>query len=477
MFVSISHPDDRIKLLKHLNEEKKSDKVHHLDFRIITLSGEVRWIAHSCQPVYDAKGNHLGRRASNRNITKRIQAEEALRKEREELEVRVQERTAELSSAYMRLQKEVDERKQAYKALQFTRFSIDHSDDSLYWFDSTGNIIDVNETTCTKLGYSRDELLLMKVIDFVSSFTPDGDQKIWEDLKRHRTWRVETNHRCKNGEIIPMEIHLNYIEFDGKGYSCAFARDITQRKELESLVAIQDKMSSLGRVAAGIAHEIRNPLSTINVYLSTLKRLLSIEDLDSANLSSLQEVIAEMDTASRKIETVVKRVMDFSNPSQQKLQKMDVNQCVMDAVELSRVTLRKSGIVLELKLDETLPECYIDKLSIEQVMLNLISNATDELKESQGERRLKVNTKESIIHNGNHFIAITVSDSGPGVPRKLRDRIFDPFFTTKNYGSGIGLSICHRIINDHHGFLHVEDNRWGGATFVVEIPVRKEAVS
>jgi len=474
LIFTICHPDDQVQLIEHIKEEPQSVQTHHMDFRIITKAGDIRWIAHSCRPVYDTGGKHLGRRASNRNVTKRVQAEQALQRERKELELRVQERTTELSSAYLRLQKEVEKRDRAYAALQFTRFSIEHSDDLLYWSDSVGKIIDVNETTCSKLGYSKNEILAMNIMDIFLDLTFEEYQKSWQQLKNEGALRVETNHRSKHGDIIPVEIHLNYIEFDGMGYNCAFARDISQRKELERLVSIEDKMSSLGRVAAGIAHEIRNPLSTINVYLSTLKNMISTDNQGSAGSGDIEEVVAEMDTASRKIEAVVKRVMDFSNPSQQEKQEMDVNRCVSDAVDLSQVTLRKSGISLDLKLEETLPDCYINRLSIEQVILNLITNATEELQESQGKRQVEIRTYQIVNGNGVHCIAITVSDSGQGVPRKLRDRIFDPFFTTKHHGSGIGLSICQRIITDHSGVLYVEENRWSGAKFVVEIPVANE---
>ena len=370
---------------------------------------------------------------------------------------------------------DVTEKVKANKALQFTRFSIDHANDMLYWMDSDGKIVDVNKTTCTKLGYSRDELLSMTVMDVNPSMTLDAYREVWENLKNHRTWAEETSHQCKHGAAIPVEIHLNYIEFNDKEYNCVFARDITERKEFERLVAIQDKMGSLGRVAAGIAHEIRNPLSTINVYMSALKKLLVCEDFDTSHLTSIKEAIAEMDTASHKIETVVKRVMDFSKPSQHNIQLIDVNQCVRDAVELSVVTIRKSGVVLQLKLDETLPEYYLDKILLEQMMLNLITNARDEMKESQEEKQIEISTAASTHDDGKRFISITVADSGPGVPSELRDKIFDPFFTTKHYGSGIGLSICHRIASDHHGFLHVSTSKWGGAMFVAEFPVKEKA--
>ena len=610
LIASITHPDDRVEILRHLQNEMITDGISQLDFRIITKSGKERWISHFCQPILDNDGNNLGRRASNRDITKRKQLEATLRKEREELYRRVKERASELSLAYKRLQAEAEARQTAYEelkkseeelrkrkefietildnlpiglavgsiaggvfhymnseftkiygwpkealgsfdelvdhvypdpkyrsvikkrvmrdiatrnpskmiwknllpttqsgeqrivivrgiplfeqnlmisttqditekhkaseALKFTRFSIDHANDMIYWVAPDGKIVDVNETTCLKLGCSREELLSMKVTDINPGLTLDRFCEDWNNIKHHKIMRAETSHYCKSGEAIPVETHANHIEFSGKEYNCVFARDITERRELERLVSIQDKMGSLGRVAAGIAHEIRNPLSTINVYLSTVKRLLEPEDFDMANLASIKEAVAEMDTASHKIETVVKRVMDFSKPSRHRMEFMDLNQCIRGAVDLSAVTLRKSGVSLDLKLDENIPECYMDSQLIEQVMLNLITNAIEEMIESPAERLLEVKTAEKSQHGGERAIVITVADSGSGVPVDLRDRIFDPFFTTKHYGSGIGLSICHRIISDHHGSIHVSTSQWGGSLFVAQIPVKNE---
>ena len=200
----------------------------------------------------------------------------------------------------------------------------------IYWLDQKGNVVDVNKTICTKLGCLRDELLSMTVMDINPDLTLKQFHKNWENIKFHGTLRIETSHYCKSGDAIPVVTHSEYIEFDGKEYLCVFARDITERRDLERMIAIQDKMGSLGRVAAGIAHEIRNPLSTINVYLSTLKRLIAADDFDQGHLAKIEDTIAEMDTASHKIETVVKRVMDFSKPNQQRMRLTNVNLCVRD---------------------------------------------------------------------------------------------------------------------------------------------------
>jgi C4-dicarboxylate-specific signal transduction histidine kinase len=108
------------------------------------------------------------------------------------------------------------------------------------------------------------------------------------------------------------------------------------------------------------------------------------------------------------------------------------------------------------------------------MLLNLITNAREELIESEGERQIEVQTAET-DQDGKRFVAVSVADSGSGVPADLRDRIFDPFFTTKQYGSGVGFSICHRIVSDHHGFLHVMPSKWGGALFVAKFPVDNKA--
>jgi len=263
------------------------------------------------------------------------------------------------------------------------------------------------------------------------------------------------------------------IEYQGVESILVHMMDITRAKELERIVTIQDKMGSLGRIATGIAHEIRNPLSTINVYLSALKRITPEKQAKPAT-QDISDVIAEMEKASHKIESVVKRVMDFARPGLSKVQLTSANQCIKRAIDLSTTTLRKSGVTLETSLDDNLPKCYLDSQLIEQLMLNLITNAVEALKEHDNEKIIKITTS---IKKKNKFITITVSDSGPGVPHELKDKIFEPFFTTKHYGSGVGLTLCQRIASDHHGHLDVATNSKGGADFIVELPVKKKATN
>lgn len=250
------------------------------------------------------------------------------------------------------------------------------------------------------------------------------------------------------------------ITYQGREALLIIMLDISKAKELEQMVRLQDKMASLGRVAAGIAHEIRNPLSGINMYLSALENKIATEEGPE-----LEAIVEKIQAASSKIENVIKRVLDFSRPSAPKVSLLNLNQVVKNVMELSEVTLRKGGVSLEVSLAQDLPPVQADAQLLEQVVLNLVTNAVQALGEVKGDKRIAL---ASSLERGR--IIIRVADNGPGVPPQIRDRIFDPFFTGRRDGFGIGLSLCHRIVSDHGGKLWVDASSWGGAEFHMEIP-------
>jgi PAS domain S-box-containing protein len=254
------------------------------------------------------------------------------------------------------------------------------------------------------------------------------------------------------------------IEYQGKGSVLVNMMDMTKPKKLEHLLIIQDKMSSLGRVAAGIAHEIRNPLSGINIYLSTLQKIYDRAD----SLDKVKGILEQLQSASGKIESVIRRVMDFSKPGEPKFVPTNINQPIEEAIQLSSVTLRKSEIKLEKELSKDLPQCNADPHLIEEVILNLITNAAEAMKGIEFDKKIEITSSM-----GNKRILVKISDSGPGVPSNLKGKIFDPFYTTKDGSTGIGLSLSHRVITDHGGSLSVGQSKWGGAEFIIEIPLEK----
>ena len=178
------------------------------------------------------------------------------------------------------------------------------------------------------------------------------------------------------------------FEYRGKNAILINLMDLTLTKNLENIVRVQDKMTSLGRVAAGIAHEIRNPLSGINIYLKTLEKISSnYEDHDKVG-----KIISQLQSASNKIESVIKRVMDFSKPSEPKFTWINMNQPIREALKLSSVTLRKSGVQISSDLSTDIPKCKADPQMMEQVILNLISNASEAMHTMHKDKKIHISS-------------------------------------------------------------------------------------
>lgn len=294
-------------------------------------------------------------------------------------------------------------------------------------------------------------------------------RRLYEDVDSGRKPTEETDFRFyttdEAGNRLDMKwVHCRASTFDYRGEKAILINmmDVTRVKELENILRMQDKMSSLGRVAAGIAHEIRNPLSGINVYLSTLEKLYDREE----GPDKVRQIIGQLKSASSKIESVIMKVMDFSRPGEPSFTSINLNTPIEEAVNLSSVTLRKREIELRNTLEPHLPQVRADPRLIEQVVLNVITNAAEAMRDMEGERIIEITSAledESIL--------VKISDSGPGVDAHLRGKIFDPFYTTKSGSTGIGLSLSHRIISDHQGTLEVAESRWRGAEFRIKIPL------
>lgn len=261
-----------------------------------------------------------------------------------------------------------------------------------------------------------------------------------------------------------LHCRASLIEYNGRKAVLINMMDVSKAREVQRLLNLKDRMASLGHMAAGIAHEIRNPLSGINIYLDAGKNILD-HDGDSG---MLREVLDKIQAASAKIEAVIKRVMDFSKPMEPKLVPIDIQRPIEDALGLSAVTLRKTGIEIKTALAPGLPPCIADSQLIEHVILNLITNAAEAMKDMQSGKKIAIATSRK----GDKLL-VSVADSGPGVHPNIAQKIFDPFFTTKSSSTGIGLSMCQRVVHDHGGTLNVAKGPLGGAMFTFSIPVQK----
>jgi signal transduction histidine kinase len=162
--------------------------------------------------------------------------------------------------------------------------------------------------------------------------------------------------------------------------------------------------------------------------------------------------------------------MDFSRPSQPHYILTDVNAPIEEAMKLTASTLKKSGVCLEYALAEQLPKCRLDPHQFEEVIVNIINNAADSMRGVVSGKKIEIISAAHKDH-----IVIRIIDSGPGIPIENKEKIFDPFFTTKADSTGIGLSICRRIISDHRGEIHVQNNQPSGTEFKILIPIAKQS--
>ena len=336
-----------------------------------------------------------------------------------------------------------------------------------------------------QLVYQNPELLRIvkhldkKVVDQEFSFIHPDDWPKIQDAYRHlmhpESQTVEADFRVmkESGDAATLQtiwIKGRAVKFQYKEREAILVNvtDISHTKELERLLLLRNKMASLGRIASGMAHEIRNPLTGITSYLYTLEQLCELETLLPKDIALMGEIVGQLKLASHKVDTVIKRVLDFSRPTPPQMVRIDLNERLNNVLQLTAVTLRKAGIKVTMNLSPSLPHCYGDVALLEQVFLNLVQNAAHAVKKSSAEKQIDIHS-----YALDNLVCAVISDSGPGVPASIKEKVFDPFFTTDSDGSGIGLSIAQRIITDHDGTLSLDDGPLGGARFSVSIPIEK----
>lgn len=224
------------------------------------------------------------------------------------------------------------------------------------------------------------------------------------------------------------------------------------------------RLSTVGGLAAGLAHEINQPLAAIVSYARGCAHRIRAGDVPPA---MLLEVIEAMSAQAMRASEVLRRIHGFVRASEVLRQRVDLNTLVIEALHFVEVEARHRGVTLQLTLAPGPLEVAVDPIQIEQVILNFVRNGFEAMSMADGMRDLRVET----VRVGTDAVAVRVSDTGPGVPQAVIARLFDPFFTTKREGLGLGLSISRSIAEAHEGLLEVTTNAPRGATFQLALPL------
>jgi PAS domain S-box-containing protein len=366
--------------------------------------------------------------------------------------------------------RDVTERRRSEESLRLFRMLIDQSNDAIEVIDpETLRFIDINGRACLDLGYSREELLSLSVYDIVPNIDDVISERVSVALRDSGYIVFETIHRRKDGSTFPVEVSIKQVHLD-RTYRVSVARDITERKraerelqESQTAVARVTRIATMGELTASIAHEINQPLAAVTTNASASLHWLTAQppNLDEAR-DAASRAIAEANRASR----VIQRIRGLLQKDQPQLQSLDVNEVIQEVLALVRSELTRGGVTLRTKLATDVPAVIGDRVQLQQLILNLIVNASDAMSMIT-DRQRTLFIKSAKDPRG---VLVQVQDSGQGLDPKQVPFIFDPFFTTKPEGIGMGLSISRSIVEAHSGRLWATQRSPHGAVFQFTLP-------
>ncbi|MEK7789731.1 MAG: ATP-binding protein, partial [Planctomycetota bacterium] len=298
-----------------------------------------------------------------------------------------------------------------------------------------------------------------------------------EEIKRHfkriivtGSSELETVFLTKSGKEINVEINGTAL-YNNKTGECictrAFVRDITERKKMEDQVRRSEKLASMGELAAAIAHEIRNPLGAICNSVGILDTHLK---LTGQNKDLLEMIVGQ----SERLDRIIKDFLTFAHPREPYFSLHDIREVIKNTIFLLEQDSRFTDkIEMKETYESILPKVYIDTDLIHQVLWNLFVNSLDAMPDG-GQIKIMVRKATLFLRDA---VEIVISDTGTGIPPHELDKIFEPFHTTKSEGTGLGLSMVQRIIDDHGGTVDVQSKEGKGTTFYIKLPVGNEKLA
>ncbi len=356
----------------------------------------------------------------------------------------------------------------------FLRNLILSSVDAVLASDMNGKILIFNDAAAEISGYEVEEAL--NNLNIRNVYPGNGAMEIMKKLRSNdhggkgklKSYIVDV--KGKNGNIIPISLNASIVyEEEREVATIGFFHDLREtikmKKELENAqiqILQSEKMASLGKLAAGVAHQLNNPLSSITLFTQLV---LEEYKLEEGARDDLTRVYKE----AQRCRNTVKELLEFARQTRQEMRPHDVNSAILRTVFLLEHQTLFHNIEIEKDLSPSLPEVYGDIQQLNHIFMNIILNAADAM-EGKGELTIK-----SYKPLQSDTIIIEISDTGPGIPQNILPHIFEPFFTTKEEGkgTGLGLSLVYSMIDNHKGRIYAKSRQGKGTTFVIELPTAK----
>jgi PAS domain S-box-containing protein len=401
-------------------------KVWQGEIRNRAKDGSYYWVHTTIVPFLNSKGKPYQYVAIRSDITKRKQAEASL--------------------------------KETLKEVSDINFALDQS--SIVAFtDEKGIIKSVNDKFCEISKYSREELI-GKDHSLLNSglHSKEFFKNLWKTIGSGQVWKGEIRNMAKDGSFYWVDTTIiPFLNENGKPYQyLAIRNDITEKKKSEEMLHRQDKLAAVGQLAAGVAHEIRNPLTSMKGYAE----FLQLDEKDPQRQEFIEIILDEID----RVNNIVEEFMVLAKPKAVELEERNIIPIVQNVVSMLKFEARKRNVKLEFDTVEEIVQIECDENRLKQVFLNFIKNGIEAMPDG-GDLRVKAEIQDENI-------VISIQDTGVGIPPETLKKIGEPFYTTKKNGNGLGLMVSFKIIESHNGKVYIESEQNKGTTFKILLPAK-----
>lgn len=435
-FFNAIHPDDaeRRRAARTLQQ---LGKPFDAEYRIVQPSGDDRWVWDRGFPVHDAAG---------------------------------------AISHYIGVAQDITERKQIESTLGSNNQVLLAMTEAVSFVDAVGRIEFTNRALDTMFGYDAGELIGQPVT-ILNAYSAEENQRVAADVMRsvgnHGAWSGEFHNRRKDGSEFWTVAHISKFVIDGVTRFVSVQRDITERRQtddqlakLHEQLAHAARLGTLGEMAAGLAHELNQPLAALRLYAGAAKNFGA-----EAASPELYDCLRRIDEQAARAGEIIRRMRTFAGRAPSRREPAELRQLVRDVLAILDNELHHARIETIFHFDRSHAVVTVDRIQIQQVLVNLIRNAIEAMREN-GE---KTNSLAISVAVANDHAQLSVTDTGCGVDKSIVGKLFQPFQTTKTTGLGLGLSICRSLIEAHQGAISFNSQAGLGTTFVITLPLSAEA--
>jgi two-component system sensor kinase FixL len=354
------------------------------------------------------------------------------------------------------------------------RSILDTVPDAIITIDEKGIVESFSPAAARLFGYSEREVLGKNVNMLMPSPYREEHDGYLSAYRQTGVKRIIGIGRIvvglrKDGSTFPMELAVGEVALAGRRLFTGFVRDLTERQgterrlqELQLELLHVTRVNAMGQMSSAIAHELNQPLTASANYISAARRFLQRPDSTAQAQDAMEQAAKQILRAG----TTIRNLRDFIEKREGRREPENLNKIIEQGIALAFVGMAHINVKVRLQLEASLPTVFVDKIQIQQVLMNLIRNAIEAMQDTDT-RELTITTGRS----GDQYVCVMVRDSGPGLPAEVRKRLFQPFVTTKEGGMGVGLMICQSIIQFHGGSIEISPEDEPGTTFTFRLPL------